>query len=600
MRALFGLLLLALPVTGQSASFALRQWVYRVAAQPLNQLDQDWGDALRDGAVGRDQAVMWQGPAIPIEIELGGWCEVTGARLYQHRPSSEFGDLELRLAARRGERWSYLEPMTDVVRSRDKVDATWVLQLGRLRTDALRLELTAEQLALSELELTGRRLGPRPLLDWTCDEGEQSARLSDGRLDAAAAGTWREPTVTLELDLGGWCELIAIECHERRARRDGYGQMRLEAYSDGHWSEVTSHGGDAVTGDEPVYRLPLPSLRCDRLRLTYEQVRQLAIREIEIYGIRLGEAAPGPADPTPLTAVDGPVARRGRLDGAEIVTLENRFLQAVVDGRGAIVRLRRKPDGLDLIGRPITEQLDDRAPRYRLDTDGTSALLRPADDAAPPLTKRITIGAEPLLQIGYRLDLADPALSVIAPLGLAGGNQYWYPTARGARRLLAVGAEALRIDHPPAAWCAVTTDSGDGVALSASTALRAIEHRPVAGSPVADVLCRLTGGETLLTLVPVSGMRRVDGVMGDVVVALEASTIGQRLIGTAVIQAAAPATVRASLGERELAAAEVQPQTVLRLPLDADNLPRGEYTVTLTVDRQGHRLGTATARGQVY
>lgn len=599
MRALLGLLLLAVPVPAQAASFALRQWVYRVAAPPLNQLDQDWGDALRDGAVGRDQAVMWQGPAVPIEIDLGGWCELTGARLYQHRPSSEFGELELKLAARRGERWSYLEPPIDVVRSRDKVDATWVVQLGRLRTDALRFELTAEQLALSELELTGRRLGPRPLLGWTCDAGEQAARLSDGRLDADAAGVWREPTVTLELDLGGWCELIAIECHERRARREGYGQMRLEAHSDGRWSEVSSHGGEAVTGDEPVYRLPLPNLRCDRLRLVYEQVRQLAVREIELYGIRLGEAAPGTADPTPLSDVDGPVARRGRLNGADIVTLENGRLQAVVGGDGAIMRLRRKPDGLELLGRPMTELLDGVAPRYRLDTDGTSALLRPADETAPPLTKRITIGAEPLLQVSYRLDQPDPDLTLVAPLGLAGGNQYWYPTARGARRLLAVGGEALRFEHPLGAWCAVTSDTGDGLALCASTALRCIEHRPVTGSPIADVLCHLAGGETSFTLVPIAGMRRVDSVMGDVVVGLEASTIGRRLIGTAVVQAAASATVRASLGERELAAAEVQPDTVLRLPIEADHLPRGEFTVTLSVDRNGHRLGTATTRGQV-
>lgn len=617
-------LVAAAAVPASDSPLALRQWTYQVDSEPLSEDDEDFGESLSDGHAGRDVAVAWQGASVLLTIDLGGWCELGGARVTRHFPTPAFRPGVVELAVRQHGAWQWINPAQRSVASRDKVDLTTVFELRRVRADGLQIYFRyVDKLALSEVQLTGTRLGSRPLEGWVVQatpapEGggpERLAALSDGRVGAAEALSWRAGDLRLELDLGTWTELRELVLNEHRSGRErSYRRLAISAETAGGWVERSVHEqADERAAGDPMLRVPLGPVRCRRLRLTFTGAERLALSELELHGQPVsGPATPGgSARDLPFLETTTATLRAVDIDADELSeqVLENAHLRLIVDPRTGVVRsLRRKPGGVELVDGgtpgqgllqtllPVTEAAGEAGPagawlelrlpegglgrRYRLESSSGRVRVDLLVVPAPGLTLRHHLGA----------------------VGVA--NRFMLPTPRGPREVATTvdgAGPAAALPEPVRGWVTVVGPGREGLALELPVERCAgLEFRPVAGG-TAELTQRLTPGEPVsLWLTPFRGVESPVEVLAGVVIGLPISVVGERLFAGAELYApaGAPATgVTAVLlppapGEpRELATAELQPATPLRLALEAKGLAAGVHLLRLDLSRGDRLLG---------
>lgn len=429
---------------------------------------------------------------------------------------------------------------------------------------------------------------------------------------------------------------------------------KVQANVFGDWRDLGEVQGFWGDTQQRSFRLELPNLNVttNQLRLVFNNPGVLSISEIEIFGQAATQQA-GPALSLPFVNDAKPSAREVDIDkdGKPELILENdqvRLIFAPLAG-GVCRSLIHKPSGQEFAlaqdpGYGILRDqlwapeymLADRPYTWRVGGDANSAWLELSVTGAggmmsfTTLTKRIEITrGSPVARVHYKL-LNDPSSMTDYTYGfwvhnfmgaIGGPMRYFYPTEEGVKELPFPPAKNDQqgdywYKNPARGWTAVCGDNGNGLAASLDFKyLNLFYSWAGVGYPAATHEWRynripLKAGqafETDVTLMPFAGMKRVDGVVGDVIGAIDltdaAGPVAQGATPAACTVRLVPEDAQAKpatglirlrplptgdwkdLGKLEMPAGKPAEQQI-----KLDNLTAGAYVLNVQVQRGGKTI----------
>lgn len=455
--------------------------------------------------------------------------------------------------------------------------------------------------------------------------------------------------VTIDLDLGGPTEIHGVTVHLSRPN-DNYKLRDLTVLARvmGHYQPVGVLPGFWGHTEQRQFALVLKDVQVhtDALRLVFNAPSVLALSEIEVFGQALAQQTVDTYR-LPLLADEKPTAREADADGdgRPEVVLENSLLRLVfcpLDG-GVCRSFLYKPAGAEFVGpqaaqygflrdqlwspayqfadRPYTWRTggDDREAWVELSTTGLGGMM-----GFTHITKRITLGrGSPQVRVAYRLQ-NDPSSQTDYTygfwshnfLGVVGQtNRYFYPTSAGVGEFTFDPANPPRnadawFNEPVRGWAACCGANGTGLAVQLSAPhLYCFYNWGGVGVQVPTFEWRysrlpLKSGEafeTQMIFTPFQGLQRVDGVVDDVLGAIELTPAeGDPAQAVVRLQAALPNSrpVTGQVRLRKLAAGDWEPHGSVTARSDApgelsvalEGLGPGAYVLNCQVEREGKAL----------
>lgn len=418
----------------------------------------------------------------------------------------------------------------------------------------------------------------RPLADQYADPGD---RLSDGKAGrGAGVAIWQGGSVTIDLELGGPAKLSAIRVSQHRHNLNyKLDYLAVNVRRGGTWEERARQPG--FFGPTPtmdfVHTLDLKGVETDAMRLDFAGAGVLSLSEIELFGTRAAAQTQGVGAyaAVPFRTDPAPTAREEDLDGdgQPEVVLENGAVRLIFSpARGGVCRsLRLKPSGTELVysresgygllrdqlwkpqysfaERVYFHKLENTADHAAVElwTTGVGGMM-----SFTEIRKRITLGRDgPVAQVHYTLT-NEPSSQTDYEYGFwshnwlgetGATNTYYFPTTDGVQSFTldvqaAKASDEAWYRNPARGWTAVATDDGNGLAIEVPYRYLSLFYQWHGAGALAAThewrhnLLEVKAGEKLewdYTLIPFTGLKRVDGVVAGAVGAFEASTTGDDL-----------------------------------------------------------------------
>lgn len=375
--------------------------------------------------------------------------------------------------------------------------------------------------------------------------------------------------VTIDLDLGGPTQVSGVAVYLSRPN-DNYKLRDLTVLARimGQYQPIGELPGFWGHTEQRQFRLELRETRtqADGLRLVFNAPSVLAVSEIEVFGQAVTQQVGGALDLAPLSD-ERPTAREADADGdgKPEVVLENSLVRLIfwpLDG-GVCRSFLYKPTTTEFVGpQPagygfLRDQLwspayqfadrpyawrtggDDREAWVELTATGLGGMM-----GFTHVNKRITVSrGSPQVRVAYMLQ-NDPSSQTDYTygfwshnfLGVVGGaNRYFYPMADGVREFTFDPANPPRnadawFHEPVRGWAACCGANGMGLAAQLSAPhLYSFYNWGGVGVQIPTFEWRynrlpLKSGqsfETELVFTPFDGLPRVDGVVDDVLGAIE-------------------------------------------------------------------------------
>lgn len=497
------------------------------------------------------------------------------------------------------------------------------------------------------------RTAARPLSDEYADPG---GRLTDGKAGREGPGAlaiWQGGTIVFDLDLARPCRVRAARVFQHRHNLNyQLDHLRVSVRRGGAWEERARVPGfvGPTTSMDFVHVLDLGNVVTDAVRLEFVGAQVLSLSEIELFGV---PAPPGAQDTgafaeVPFREDPSPHVREEDLDrdGQPEVVLENGLVRAIfTPAAGGICRsLRLKPSGVELVwsresgygllrdqlwqpqydfaGRVYFHRLDGSADQAAVElwTTGSGGMM-----SFTEVRKRVTLDrGSPLLRVHYTLTNEASSQTDYEYgfwshnwLGQAGAvNTYTFPTTEGVKAFTLDPERARRSDegwyrNPARGWTAVASDQGHGLVMTMPCRyLNLFYHWHGAGALAATHEWRLNlieikAGARLemdVTLIPFSGLTRVDGLADGVLGQIDAVPEGDALAVNARFLAPPGLTPRRTVrlvltsGDgvpvAELGTVDFEPGAAAAMATRAAGLAAGGYVVRAEVLREGAPAGT--------
>lgn len=391
--------------------------------------------------------------------------------------------------------------------------------------------------------------------------------LNDGDLTKKAV-IYAGGTIVVDVDLGKPGRVTSVVAHVSRPN-DNYKlkTFTVQAKVLGHYQDAGAVEGFWGHTEQRRFRLEVKDLNVttDSLRLVFNTASILCIWEVEIFGQAAAPEGQLKVDLTP--ASDSKVSsREGDVDndGKPELILENALVRLIFwPSTGGMCRsFFYKPANCELVapesagygllrdqlwspnyefaGRPYTWRTggEGKSAWVELSTSGVGGMM-----SFTTITKRIELTeGSPIVRVHYKLQ-NDPSSQTEYIYGLwfhhftgvpGGENRYFDPTEEGVKEYVfdpqkAKGGDEVWYYNPARGWSAVCGHNGAGLAMTMEYKyLNCFYHWSGVGVPEATHEWRfnrlpLKSGEALntdITLIPFQGLRRVDGVVGDVIGAI--------------------------------------------------------------------------------
>ncbi len=479
----------------------------------------------------------------------------------------------------------------------------------------------------------------QPLGDQWADP--QFTKLNDGNKDAGKSAILGGGTITVDITLPAPTRLRRLVASVFR-HNDNYKLSKLvvAALQAGQYVPV----GENTNGfwgptKERAFALAVPlDVTTDRLRVSFVTASIVSIQEIELFGEPAPPAATGgyrlPVDDSPGAHVrevdaDG--------DGKPEVVLENPLVRLILQPDGGVCRsMLLKPSASELVGGTgrygmLRDQL--WSPQYsfgerfyfvttgtgpegawvELKAQGVGGML-----SFTEVSKRIVLGpTSPVVRVHYSLK-NDPnsqtdysyGLWVHNFLGVQGYNAtYFFPTTAGVVEQRFEGGKPLEVWHydPARGWSAYVADSGVGLAAVGDyRLLNCFYMWAGTGTPIPTFEWRynrllLAAGKSLetdVTLIPLQGLPRVDGVVGEVAGSIVKETAPAGGVRIHLYRPPGSLPVRVTVQARPLPAGpwadlatRDMPATDLELGVDTSALRAPACVVRCSLQRDEQELG---------
>ena len=389
------------------------------------------------------------------------------------------------------------------------------------------------------------------------------SKLTDGDKAPGNSAIFGGGAVTVDVTLGAPARLTRIVANVHRHNNNyKLSKVTVQAHQAGQYM-LAGQNTNGFWGPtkETSFALEIPlDTVAERLRITFHAASIVSIQEIEIFGTPQEASAAGEYS---LPVEDSPGARVVKVDAdgdsAEEIVLENPHVRLIFEQEGGVCRsMLLKASGSELVGGSgryglLRDQLWD--PKYmfadrfyftdtgadeagawvQLRTQGAGGML-----SFTQITKRISLTADsPVVKVHYSL-LNDPNSQTDYKYGLWSHHflgvegqdaTYFFPTTDGVVEQRFEAGKAFESWHynPSRGWTAYVADSGVGLAAvldykylncfymwaGAGTAIPTLEWRynrmPVKAG---------RSFETDIALIPISGLKRVDGAFDQFVGAL--------------------------------------------------------------------------------
>ncbi|MFQ6096270.1 MAG: hypothetical protein ACE5O2_00985, partial [Armatimonadota bacterium] len=183
---------------GLAAEGLLDGWSYSTDNPFFGKYADPDGTRLGDGQVGRGETVIFSGGQIVLDVDLHHLARVTEVRAHIHRHNNNYKCSRFVVLAEEAGQWVEAGSATGFWAPTEQRDFVLTVAALDVRTSRLRLRFaTAGLLAISELEIVGRRLAQNPAIR----PAGLGARLPIGK--------GRDPTVTeRDLDADGKAEVV--------------------------------------------------------------------------------------------------------------------------------------------------------------------------------------------------------------------------------------------------------------------------------------------------------------------------------------------------------------------------------------------------------
>ena len=507
---------------------------------------------------------------------------------------------------------------------------------------------------LCALGLVAAGVGPaqeEPLKGWTYTCGGKPLgdkwadpafdKLNDGDRSPDKSAIFGGGTIAVDIALPRATALNKIVTHVYRHNNNyKLRQVTVEALQAGQYVEV----GKATEGfwgptEQRAFALEVPlAVSAEKLRVNFHAASIVSIQEIEIFGAVAAAATEGTYA---LPVNDAPGAHVSEVDadgdGKKEIILENPLVRLIFEPDGGVCRsMLLKDSQSELVGGTgryglLRDQLwspnysfaarfyfattgEDREGAWvELKTQGIGGML-----SFTEITKRVHLGPDsPIVRVHYSLkndpsSQTDYAYGFWAHhfLGVRGQDAtYFFPTTDGVVEQRFKAGEPLEVWHynPARGWAAYVADSGVGLAATVEyKRLNCFYMWAGAGTAIPTFEWRynrvpVNAGQTFETdvsLVPVAGLKRVDGVVGDIVGAIEKGALNAQSVTASLYRPPGSESANVVLQARALPEGtwqEVGRTTLTEnsATLSADvsgiNAPVG--VVRCTISRGGEELG---------
>jgi len=473
-------------------------------------------------------------------------------------------------------------------------------------------------------------------------EDKTGRMLADGDLKGlviyATAGT------VIEIELPTPAYLTRAVIHATRPNFNyKLRAVRVQANEFGHWRDVGEAAGFWGPTTERTFRLEIPTLNVttDKLRLVFANPSVLSLSEIELFGQAVTQQASS-SYALPFVNDPQPSAREQDVDqdGKPELILENEYVRLIFTPlTGGVCRsLVYKPVRQEFVCAqdPRYGALRDQlwAPPYmfaerpyswRLSRDANTAWIELSVTGSggmmsfTTLTKRIEITrGSPVISVHYRL-LNEPSSMTDYTYGFwvhnfwgpVGSNmRYFSPTDEGVQELAyPQPAGEKKADYwyrtPARGWTAVCGEQGQGLAAKMEYKyLNCFYNWAGVGYATATQEWRynrlpLKSGqafETDVRLIPFSGLTRVDGVIEDIIGAIDiqGKAAHIKLVPASPKASAATGLIRLRQwpeGEwRELGKIEMPGGRPAEQTVNMGDLAPGGYVLNVQIIRSGKLL----------
>ncbi|MBU0610799.1 MAG: hypothetical protein KKI08_23135 [Armatimonadetes bacterium] len=473
------------------------------------------------------------------------------------------------------------------------------------------------------------------------------AMLSDG--DTKKLVIYATGGTVINIDLAEQSRLTGVAVNVTRPNNNyKLREVRVQADVFGNWRDLGQVAGFWGDTKERTFRLEVPDLdvTTSKVRLVFNNPSVLSVAEIELFGQAVTQQV-GAQLQAPFVNNPKPSAREQDLDkdGKPEIILENDQVRLIfaplVGGACRSFVLKPAQQEFALSQSPgyglLRDQLwapaymfADRPYSWQLGGDANTAWAELSVTGAggmmsfTTLTKRVEITrGSPVVRVHYKL-LNDPSSQTDYTYGFWVHNfmgvlgqpmRYFIPTEEGVQELpFPTPKGEKQSDYwwkdPARGWTAVCGENSVGLATQADYKfLNCFYEWAGTGYPAATHEWRynrlpLKSGqafETNVTLTPFTGLKRVDGVVGDVIGGIDPGSAGVppaqaviKLLPASGQTAAATGLIRLrqlpsgawqDLGKIEMAAGKPAEQQV-----KLGDLAPGAYVLNVQVQRGGKTL----------